>query len=202
MARIAKTEREDVLSATRGKLLDAAAAEFARSGFEGANINTISLHAGFSKGTIYNYFPSKQALMLALIADAGAQHVDYIASRVQAVEDPRNRLVIFYQAGFQFVEENPVRARFLITTLYSPGLEVQEAMFRAYQPMFRLVGEEILAAGIARGAFRTVDVPATTNLVMTIYLGTASNVDSNGKVYMDPAQVSDFVLHALEPAYS
>lgn len=198
MARISKSDRDEVLGTTRQRLLDAAAVEFATQGFESANINTISLAAGFAKGTIYNYFPSKRALLLALIADAGAMHVAYVAGELRAVSDPIQRLFRFYEAGFRFIEEHPARARFLITTLHSAGDEVQEAMFHAYQPMFRLVAEEIVAPGMAQNYFRPVDVMATANLLMTIYLGTGSHVDAQGKVFMDSQQVADFVLHALQ----
>lgn len=198
MARIAKDEREEVIHATRRRLLDAAVVEFAGKGFDGANINQISLSAGFSKGTVYNYFPSKQALMLELIAHAGGLHVQYLSERVREVGGPKERLLRFFEAGFAFIEAYPAHARFLITTLYSPGAELQEAMYRAYQPMFRLVGEEILAPGIRQGLFRSVDVMATANLVMTVYLGTGSHVDAQGRVFMDPGQVADFVLHALQ----
>ncbi len=197
MPRIPKTEREETLQTTRRKLLDAAAEEFARKGFAEANINHISTASGFSKGTIYNYFESKQALVLALIAEAGALHVDYIAEQVRRESDPIRRLARFYQAGFRFVEEHPVYARFLINTLYSPGAELQAAMFHAYQPMFQLVAQDILAPGIEQGAIRRVDPVETANLLMTIYLGTASHVDEQGKVFMNPQKVADFVLHAL-----
>ena len=198
MARIAKTDRDEVLAATRQQLLAAAAVEFASQGYDAANINRISQAAGYAKGTVYNYFPSKQALQLALIADAGAAHVAYIAAALQTDSDPLQRLYRFFAAGFRFVEEHPARARFLITTLYSAGSDVQAAMYQAYQPMFRLVAEEILVPGIAQGLFRPIEVMATANLVMTIYLGTASHVDAQGKVFMDPQQVAEFVLHALQ----
>jgi AcrR family transcriptional regulator len=197
MARIPKTDREETLNATRQRLLEAALAEFARKGFAEANINHISEAAGFSKGTVYNYFSSKQALMLALVTEAGAVHVGYIEEQVRAVSDPAQRLVRFYEAGFRFVEEHPAQARFLITTLYSPGVELQEAMYRAYQPMFHLVAQEILAPGIEQGVFRAVDLLTTANLLMTVYLGTGSHVDEQGKVFMDPHLVADFALHAL-----
>jgi AcrR family transcriptional regulator len=198
MARIPKTERENILKASRQRLLEAAEVEFARKGFTEANINHISVAAGYAKGTVYNYFSSKQALMLELIAEAGAAHVEYIAGRVRAVDGAAQRLVCFYEAGFRFIEEYPARARFLLTTLYSPGADLQSAMAQAYLPMFRLVAEEILAPGIAQGFFRDVDVSATTNMLMTVYLGTGSHTDANGKVYMDPRQVADFALHALQ----
>lgn len=199
MARISKTDREEILNATRQRLLDAALSEFACKGFAEANINHISEAAGFSKGTVYNYFPSKQALMLALVAEAGAAHVRSVEEQVRAVSDPVQRLVRFYEAGFRFVEEHPAQARFLITTLYSPGVELQEAMYRAYQPMFHLVAQEILAPGIEQGMFRPVELQTTANLLMTVYLGTGSHVDAQGKVFIDPHLVADFALHALQP---
>jgi TetR/AcrR family transcriptional regulator len=200
MARIAKNEREEFLSATRQHLVDAALAEFASLGYANANINTISQNAGFSKGTVYNYFASKEALMLALIAETGARHLAYIRERMSEENDPLQRLNRFYEAGFCFVEEHPVQARFLITTLYSPELRFQEAMHQAYLPMFRLVAQEILTPGVARGIFHAENVVATASMLMTIYLGTSSNVDAQGKVYMDSHQVANFVLRSLRQA--
>ena len=63
----------DVKQTTRVRLLAAAAQEFARAGFERANVDGISLAAGYAKGTIYNYFPSKEELFLAVVEEASAQ---------------------------------------------------------------------------------------------------------------------------------
>ncbi|RPJ38571.1 MAG: TetR/AcrR family transcriptional regulator [Chloroflexi bacterium] len=197
MARIPKTERDEVLSATRQQLLDAAVVEFARNGFTRANINHISEAAGYSKGTIYNYFPSKQALMLALIGESSAKHFQYIADQVRQASDPAQRLARFYEAGFRFIEENPAHARFLITTLFSSGADLQAAMYFSYQPMFQFVAQEIVAPGVEQGVFRAVNPVDTATLLMTLYLGTGSNTDKDGKVYLDPRQVAEFALSAL-----
>ena len=63
----------DTRKATRAKLLTAAAEEFGRAGLERANIDAISIAAGCGKGTIYNYFPSKEELFLAVVEEASAQ---------------------------------------------------------------------------------------------------------------------------------
>ena len=198
MPRFSKENREEALSMTRQRLLEAAAVEFSQKGFSQANINQISIAAGYAKGTIYNYFSSKQSLVKELIAEAGAAHVAYISENVRLVENPVMRLVKFYESGFAYIDEHPTQARFLITTLYSPDIELRTAMFHAYQPLFSLVKQEILTSGIDLGLFREMDLQTTTNLVMTIYLGTGSNVDEQGKVFMDPHQVAEFVLHALQ----
>ncbi|HPH94247.1 MAG TPA: TetR/AcrR family transcriptional regulator [Anaerolineaceae bacterium] len=197
MARIAKSDRENTLQQTRQRLLESAAVEFSAHGYTEANINTISLAAGFSKGTIYNYFPSKQALMLALIAGVGKLHVEMISAAVRAEEEVTARLRCFYKTGFQFVEAYPVQARFLLTALNSPDMTHQQAMGEIYQPMMDLVEQDILAFGMAQGIFRPMDLKTTTNLIMTLYLGTASRVDSQGKPLMNSAVVADFALQAL-----
>lgn len=54
------------------KIFDAAAGEFARGGYEGANTNAIARRAGISVGSLFQYFGTKQALYLALV-DYGTQ---------------------------------------------------------------------------------------------------------------------------------
>ncbi len=197
MARLKKEEREEVLSKTRSLLLQAAAEAFAREGYEGANINTISLSAGFAKGTIYNYFPSKRDLMLALIDDTAAQHLEYIQEKVLETENPGERLELFFEAGFAFVPENLPQARVMVNNIYGPDVELKEYMYRAYLAMFQLVAQEILAPGIAQGVFRELDPVTTANLLMTVYLGTGSSVDDQGRQWLQANQVADFVLHGL-----
>ena len=69
----------------------AAIEAFATLGYQKANINQISLSAGYSKGTIYNYFPSKRELMLALIDSIAVNHFDHIASQVREVLEADRR---------------------------------------------------------------------------------------------------------------
>jgi TetR/AcrR family transcriptional repressor of mexJK operon len=44
------------------RLIEAAAAEFCRDGFRGASVDRIAAAAGVAKQTLYNHFPSKEAL--------------------------------------------------------------------------------------------------------------------------------------------
>ena len=62
--------------ATRHRLLESAAAEFARAGLQRASVDEISLAAGLAKGTVYNYFGSKEELFLAVVEEACARAAD------------------------------------------------------------------------------------------------------------------------------
>lgn len=197
MARHKSESREQILGETRKSLLDAAAEEIAHEGYSGANINRISEAAGFAKGTIYNYFPSKRALMLALIEEVGSKHVQLLVEAVRREADPAHRLERLFEAGFAFVIDHPTQARVMFITLNGADAEFKQAMYHVYQPVFEVIGTEIIAAGIAKGTFRQVDPVATSSLLMTIYLGTASQLDEKGRPWMQPAEIADFVLHAL-----
>ena len=62
----------------RQAILDAAAAEIARYGYDRANINTIAEHAGIGRGTIYLYFDSKDDVFSALLDTIGKTIDDII----------------------------------------------------------------------------------------------------------------------------
>ncbi|TAL39106.1 MAG: TetR/AcrR family transcriptional regulator [Spirochaetes bacterium] len=54
----------------RERIMKIATAEFADKGFNGANINVIAKKANISIGSMYNYFSTKEHLLLACVEDA------------------------------------------------------------------------------------------------------------------------------------
>jgi len=69
--------------AKRGQILEGARQCFLRLGFDGASMGEIARTAGVSKGTLYVYFPSKEALFEAIVAgQCGIQ-----AEQVFALDD-------------------------------------------------------------------------------------------------------------------
>ena len=192
-----ESQRKQIKSDTRKKLIQAAAEEIAREGYNSANINLISKAAGFAKGTIYNYFSSKRELMLALIADTAEKHSAWIAEEVLAEEGPEQRMQRFFQAGFTFVRDYYPQSNVMLATVYGPDEEFNNYAFEKYQPLFKMVAQDILAYGIQSGEFRDMDVERTARLLMTFYLGTGSAVDTQGRFWLDPTEIADFVINGL-----
>ena len=104
----------------------------------------------------------------------------------------------FVREEVAWVVEHLAPGRVLVNNIYGPDDAFKVRMYAAYRPMFEFVAQEIIAPGIAQGIFRQVDVEATSSLLMTIYLGTASQVDDQGRTFLDPQQVASFALHALQ----
>lgn len=197
MPRYKESERDQIKSETRQLLLQAAIEAFARDGFEKANINQISKAAGFAKGTIYNYFESKRDLMLALIHETANLHLEYITARVVQEDEAERRLMSFFESGWSVVAEYLPQLRILVNTLYGPDVEFKLELWQAYQPMHKLIREDIISLGIEQGVFRPVDINFTTALIMNLYLGIASHADDEGRIWLGSDHVADFVLSAL-----
>ena len=198
MVRIKQAQHQQVVEQTRQRLLKAAAVEFARAGYAGANINIISGVAGFAKGTIYNYFPSKQALLLALIDTTAQEHLDFMLERARPETDPRRRLERFFQAGFEFVAIFLPQASVVFNSLNGSDEGLKAHIYEVYQPLIQFLAGEILAPGIQQGVFRQVEPGPTALLLMTIYMGTASQHDAQGHAWLDPLQVARLVLDGLQ----
>ena len=199
MARLRKAVRDETIAETRRRLLEAAVTEFANEGYVGANINSISQTAGFAKGTVYNHFPCKRELMLTLIDEIAADHIRFILQQTESEQSPSQRLTRFFSAGFAFIESYPARARVIVNALYGPDADLRARVYQAYDRLFGLITHDIVETGIARGDFRAVDGNFATALVMTIYLGGCSLLESNGKIWLDPDKVASFVLDGLRP---
>jgi AcrR family transcriptional regulator len=200
MPRHKEAERDQVMSETRRLLLDAATAEFAREGYDGANINRISRAAGFAKGTIYNYFSSKRSVMLALIDLIATSHHQYLAEQVQKEEEPDRRLQCFFQAGLEWIVRNLSQGRVMLSVLNGPDAEFKLRMWQGYQAMHQLLIEEILTPGVGQGLFRPVDPGATAGLLMTLYLGIGTTVDEEGRSHLAPEWIAGFILDGLREA--
>lgn len=77
------------------RILDAAEAEFARAGFEGASTNAICAGFGGSKATLFRYFPTKEQMLEAVVARIASDWREAISHREIAATDPAGWLTGF-----------------------------------------------------------------------------------------------------------
>jgi len=71
----------------RQRIIEAAVACFARSGFHGASMHEICAEAGMSPGALYRYFPSKVAIIAAIAEAERIQHAAFF-ERMAEADDP------------------------------------------------------------------------------------------------------------------
>jgi AcrR family transcriptional regulator len=71
-------------AAKRGRLLDVAQDLFSRYGYHAVGIDTVLAEAGVAKMTLYHHFPSKEALIAAVLERRAAEIATEIATKVAA----------------------------------------------------------------------------------------------------------------------
>lgn len=90
-------------SARRAQLLDAAQQVFVHRGYHAAGMDEIAERAGVSKPVLYQHFPGKLDLYLALVDEANDQLLDAILGALASTTDNKQRVVATIEAYFEFV---------------------------------------------------------------------------------------------------
>lgn len=67
------------------RILDAAAGVLEERGYEGASTNRIAAAAGISPGSLYQYFPNKDAILKTIVAEYTQQLLEGISARLREV---------------------------------------------------------------------------------------------------------------------
>ena len=90
----------------RQRIIAAAIACFARSGFHGASMQAICAEAAMSPGALYRYFPSKEAIISAIAEAEHEAHAAFFA-RMEAADDPVEALTSIGVEALQALLASP-----------------------------------------------------------------------------------------------
>jgi AcrR family transcriptional regulator len=150
--RLPRTER-------RAQLLAAAQRVFAENGYHAAAMDEIAEVAGVSKPVLYQHFPGKLDLYIALLES----HVDELVRRVQAALDSttenKQRVPATVGAFFDFVSSDAGAFRMVFESDLRGEPAVQEAVDRATSASVDAITETITAdAGLDEDKARLLAV--------------------------------------------
>jgi AcrR family transcriptional regulator len=84
--------RRETYAAEVRALIDAAFEVMRTSGDIDPPVRDIVKTAGLSNQAFYRHFPSKDALLLAVLADGHAQLIEYLRKRTSAAKDPASKV--------------------------------------------------------------------------------------------------------------
>lgn len=143
----------------REQLLEVAGERFATIGFHALSMEAIAEAAGVSKPVLYQHFPSKRALYLALVDDAVGEMQLRITQALEGTTDNGQRVQGAIRAFFDFVEDQRFRLLFLTSDAADPeiaalvdgarqGVAESVAKLIAADAGLSLASAELLATGI------------------------------------------------------
>jgi len=130
----------EMREATRSKILDGAMAVFHENGVHAASMDAIARRAGVSKGLAYNYFTSKENLILALV-ETWLSELGSFWDGLESEPTPMKRLARVIDRFCESVKRDPKRYRLYLTVFLGLDyLAAVEAASQASDPLFRRIG--------------------------------------------------------------
>src|SRR5262249_18742223 len=98
---------------TRDRILDGATEAIARHGLAKLHMRDVRVGSGVSRGTLYRYFPSRQALLVELSAREGVRFKQEMLHAIETAAPGPERLLVALQQAVRRVREHPVLQRLL-----------------------------------------------------------------------------------------
>jgi AcrR family transcriptional regulator len=121
-----KTPAQSRSEATVASIVEAAAQVLESEGFEGFNTNAVARRAGVSIGSLYQYFPGKDALTVALIHRETTRFYED-ASHARSKRSGKAALEYFIGAAVRQQLQRPMLARLLDIAEGRPALRGEVA---------------------------------------------------------------------------
>lgn len=113
-------KREEKNQQTRRRIMDGALAEFSKQGYGASSINTICAAQDISKGIVYHYFETKDALFLACVAECFQRLTEYIRANMIEQGDTGFCLEEYFAIRTRFFRSYPVYQRIFCEAVVSP----------------------------------------------------------------------------------
>jgi AcrR family transcriptional regulator len=157
----------------KAELIDAARAVIAERGFEGLRTREVAERIGLNHATLHHYFPTKEALIAAVVREQVQRLKTYRAALRSGEAPAREALRAYFAAARAQMRAEPEAL-----------VVLQEFFLRASRSatLARIVGEldrgwgghltSLLTRGIEEGAFRPdLDVEAAAHIIMAFFKG-------------------------------
>jgi AcrR family transcriptional regulator len=160
---------EGLAERRRGEIVTRAIEEFAHSGYAGADLDVIAANADCSKGTLYNYFPSKGDLF-----NASVDHVMFSVMKACEVSedvDPIDHLEKMVHEFLGHFAGHPQHVELLMQER-SDFRDRKEPTYLQYKAASRRRWQKRFERLMAQGRMRRMSAARATDILSNLLYGT------------------------------
>jgi AcrR family transcriptional regulator len=134
----------------RQAIIEAAARLFAELGYSACEMERVAAELGIAKGTLYLYFPSKEALFYCCVDNGMRQMQAAVGKAAEEAGDAIDRIARGIRAYLQFFEDHPEHVELLIQERANFKSRSRPTYFEyreANRQKWRSVHEGLISAG-------------------------------------------------------
>ncbi|HUX82230.1 MAG TPA: TetR/AcrR family transcriptional regulator [Halothiobacillus sp.] len=200
---------DPITDQNREKILQAAASEIHRCGFQAASIANILADTGLTKGALYHHFPSKQQLGLAVVDEViHASLEQRMFAPLRTADNPVDTLLDYMQFRGEAMTDEAIKLGCPLNNLtqeMSPLDDDFKGHLNQILQMWQSVIEQALIKGQAQGQIRPdVDCSAAALFIVSAWegcWGMAKNRQSVEVFQLCLSQLRNYVLN-LGPGHA
>lgn len=152
----------------------------AERGFHGASMGAIAKVAGVATGTAYVHYESKDELVYATYLELKAELGSAVLADFDETADPPERWRQLLTKSYEFLAEEPQRARFLTQMEESPYYEEARARLAAAGDPLAEIGQS--------GDFAALLIPFPHEVIYSLSFGVAVRLIAAG-VRLEPHEI-------------
>jgi TetR/AcrR family transcriptional repressor of uid operon len=183
---VPRKKNEALHEARQQQILKAAKSCFVKHGFHATSMRQILEAAGMSAGGAYNYFASKDDIVLGLVAQERSD-IEYLVYRLQKQEDPSKAVaqLVYDAIAGTGADEAVIAAEIYAESLKNPAVRV---MAQANSDHLKDALYETVSMGIKNGTIGRKYSPADiTEWLLALIEGYIGRVATNPKLMHKPA---------------
>lgn len=176
---------------TRRRLVEAAVRVFAEKGYYAAAVDDIVRESGTSKGSFYHFFPSKQAIFLALVDQLSALLVERVEAAIAQERGALRKVEAALRAVLETLAGHRELARILLVEAAGLGHAFQDKLLEVHAGF-----AQAIRAHLDRAAAEGSIPPLDTEVAAYAWLGAIHEVVTRWLLTGEPAPL-DRALPAL-----
>ncbi|MFA5866538.1 MAG: TetR/AcrR family transcriptional regulator [Actinomycetota bacterium] len=139
--------------ANRAAILNAALTTFVARGYHDTKVSEIAGHAGVAEGTLYNYFASKEELLLALFDEKWGGMLDDLRRKMSRLDDPNDKLKVMFTTVVNLFRKDRELAEIFLVDVKQSSIFLNNYTVNRVVDFIDMI-EEILEEGKRQGIYR------------------------------------------------
>ena len=195
-----KINREEKKNLTQERIIDSASVLFSQNNYHEVMIEDVAKNAGIAKGTVYNYFDSKEELYFYLIEQKLSALTNSLIEKIKRENNRINSLHTFIIHNYMFMMK--YNNFFLIyqKESFNKQNEFCEEINILENRLKQLLND-IINRGQEEGVFRKTDIKLTTELILgSLYAAVNKGIEKNyskERQKSEREKIFNFVLQSL-----
>jgi len=187
----------------KAEVIKAAAVRvFAREGFYRARMETVAHEAGVAVGTIYNYFKSKQEILLSIFQAEFDEQMP-LFDELQASNLPiPDQIKQILDGHFCLLRKRKKLARVLLQERFNPGTEFTDKLIGFHRQAVKRI-EELIEKGIEQGWVRCCNPRIVASALFAVVQSISicemsySPEEASQLIEHAPGELADFIWSGL-----